>query len=146
MNCDLRLARHGLFLIVLGLLSGFATLAVVAPRMALAAHTIGIVQGSLAIGLAFLWPVLVQAGFPLPWCRVAILVGFYANWAGALLASVWSAKAMMAVHGEAMPDLASSAQEVLVAVLLNVSMLSLAGLIWVAVVLGKILKNEPSPS
>lgn len=135
MNIDIDFALHGAVLIVLGLLAGFATAVVIAPNMALAAHLIGILQGTLCIGLAFLWPVLLSSGYRMKLTRAAILVGFYCNWLGALLASIWSAKEMAFVTGSTMPNVAARWQELVVAVLLNLSLLVLFGFIHIAYVL-----------
>ncbi len=111
-----------------------------APQMALAAHNIGIIQGTLAIALAFLWPRLTENGFPLRISRIALLVGFYCNWLGALLSAFWSAKKMATVSGAEMPDVAAPWQELTVAILLNLSILVLLvflRLVYVVAVVGK---------
>jgi hydroxylaminobenzene mutase len=141
MNCELRLVHHGIILVVLGLLSGFATILVPAPNMALAAHTIGIIQGTLAIALAFLWPALTSNGYRLTLTRLSILIGFYCNWLGALLAGVWSAKKMAIVSGSTMPDTAVPWQEIVVAVLLNASILVLVGFVYLAYVVSKVIAD-----
>jgi (hydroxyamino)benzene mutase len=142
MKADISYALHGAVLIVLGLLAGFATAAVAAPNMALAAHTIGILEGTLCIALAFLWPVLASMGYGMGLTRVSLLIGFYSNWLGALLASVWSAKEMAFVTGGTMPDGAAQWQELVVAVLLNLSLLVLLGFIHVAYVLFRVRRQQ----
>lgn len=148
MQCDLRLARHGAVLIVIGLLSGFATIIAMAPRMALASHTIGIIQGTLAIGLSFLWPILNAHGYRLRLTRIAILIGFYCNWLGALLAGFWSAKNMATVSGPNMPDGSTPLQEIIVAILLNASILVLFAFAYLVYVLSRVIavqkRHEPS--
>lgn len=139
MNCDLKLARHGAILVLLGLLSGFATVFVAAPNMALAAHTIGIIQGTLAIALAFLWPVLTANGYGLALTRLALLAGFYCNWLGALLSGVWSAKMMAIVSGSTMPDTAARWQEIVVAVLLNASILVLVAFAYLTYAITRVI-------
>ncbi|MDA7503400.1 hypothetical protein OAF98_01760 [Planctomicrobium sp.] len=142
MKPDIGLALHGAVLVVLGLLAGFATAVVVAPNMALAAHTIGILQGAICLALAFLWPVLVASGYRMGLTRIALIVGFYSNWLGALLASVWSAKKMAFVSGGSMPDVSVQWQETVVAVLLNLSLLVLIAFIYIAYVLFRINRSD----
>ena len=142
MSCELTLARHGAVLIVLGLLSGFTTAFVTAPNMALAAHSIGIVQGTLGIALGFLWPVLVAHGYELKLTKYALIVGFYCNWLGAQLAGLWSAKMMATVTGSTMPEGATDWQEAMVAALLNASILVLIAFVYLVYILTKIIRSN----
>lgn len=62
-------------------------------------------------------------------------MGLYANWLGVQLAAFWSAKAMFVVTGSGMPGGASAWMELVVAVLLNVSILvgvACATILWAA--------------
>lgn len=142
MNSDLRLIFHGTVLVVLGLLSGFATAVVPAPNMALAAHTIGIIEGTLCIAVAFVWPILQSHGHQLTKTRYALLVGFYCNWIGAILAGVWSAKMMALVSAAEMPDISSNWQELVVAVFLNASILVVFAFVYIGYLTFKISRRE----
>ena len=142
MSCDLRLILHGITLIVIGLLSGFTTAFVPAPNMALAAHTIGILEGTLCIAVAFLWPILQSGGYQLTKTRYALLLGFYCNWLGAILAGLWSAKMMAMVSANDMPDIAANWQEVVVAILLNASILVVFAFIYIGYVTFKLSRRE----
>jgi (hydroxyamino)benzene mutase len=51
-----RLIWHGMFLFLLGLLIGFAEGQVINPRMALAAHLEGLMNGTFPIALGAVWP------------------------------------------------------------------------------------------
>jgi hydroxylaminobenzene mutase len=51
-----RLIWHGMFLFLLGLLIGFAEGQVINPRMALAAHLEGLMNGTFLIALGAVWP------------------------------------------------------------------------------------------
>jgi hydroxylaminobenzene mutase len=51
-----RLIWHGMFLFLLGLLIGFAEGQVINPRMALAAHLEGLMNGMFLIALGAVWP------------------------------------------------------------------------------------------
>jgi (hydroxyamino)benzene mutase len=121
-TADRSLVVHGAIMTLLGLLSGFTTVAAKAPRAALSAHTIGVLQGALLFGLAAVWPSLGRSRVVTAarWCA---LVGLYANWLGAQLAGFWSARGMFTVHGAAMPEGAAPWMENVVFVLLNLSIL-----------------------
>jgi hypothetical protein len=119
---DRSLVAHGAFMTLLGLLSGFTPIFAKAPIAALEAHTIGVVQGALLFGLAAVWPSL-GSGRVVTAARYCALVGLYANWLGAQLSALWSAKGMFIVHGAMMPGGAARWMETIVAVLLNLSIL-----------------------
>jgi hypothetical protein len=121
---DRPLVAHAAVMTILGLLSGFTPLFARAPRAALAAHTIGVLQGALLFGLAAVWPSLGR-GRVMAAARWCALIGLYANWLGAQLAAFWSARGMFLVHGGAMPEGAAPWMENVVAVLLNLSLLVL---------------------
>ena len=116
---------HAAILTLLGLLSGFTTAFAAAPRAALSAHTIGVLQDALLFGLAAVWSSL-GSGRVVTAARYCALIGLYANWLGAQLAALWSAKAMFFVHGAAMPAGAAPWMEAIVAVLLTLSFLIIA--------------------
>jgi len=119
---DRALVAHAALMTLLGLLSGFTPVFAKAPRAALSAHTIGVLQGALLFGLAAVWPSLGSGGVVTA-ARYCALVGLYANWLGAQLAAFWSARAMFTVHRATMPGGAGPWMEGVVAVLLNLSLL-----------------------
>jgi len=121
-TADRALVAHAALMTLLGLLSGFTPGLARAPRAALSAHTIGVLQGAFLFGLAAAWPAL-GSGRVVTAARYCALVGLYANWLGAQLAALWSARAMFLVHGAAMPAGAAPWMEGVVAVLLNLSIL-----------------------
>lgn len=141
MNIDILYVRHGAVLIILGMISGITTMIVPAPSMALSAHTIGALQGTLAIALSVVWPFLAKNGHNLKLTKIMIVIGFYSNWLGAQLAGFWSAKKMAVVTGDQMPDIATQTQEVIVSVLLNISILVPVGFIYLFFVLTKLLND-----
>ena len=122
LSIDRSLAAHGAIMTLVGLLSGFTTMFAKSPHTALEAHTIGIVQGALLFGLAAIWPALGK-GRVVTAARICALVGLYANWLGAQLAAMWSAKGMMIVSGASMPGGATPTMELIVKILLNLSLL-----------------------
>lgn len=119
---DRALVAHAALMTLLGLLSGFTPGLVSAPRAALSAHTIGVLQGALLFGLAAVWPSL-GSGRLVAAARYCALIGLYANWLGVQLAAFWSARSMFTVHGASMPAGATPWMEGVVAVLLNLSLL-----------------------
>jgi hydroxylaminobenzene mutase len=121
-SADRALVAHAAIMTILGLVSGFTTVVAKAPRAALSAHTIGVLQGALLFGLAAIWPSL-GSGRVVTAARWCALVGLYANWLGAQLAAFWSARAMFTVHGGTMPEGAAPWMEDVVFVLLNLSVL-----------------------
>lgn len=121
------LVWHGALLIVLGLLSGFTTLFAPAPRAALGAHTIGVLQGAVLLGMAGAWPLLVASPRMLGGIKTTLLVAFYANWSGAQLGALWSAARHTYIpqHAANMPAGAPPWMDGVVTALFAVSMLAL---------------------
>ena len=89
-----RLLWHGLFLFLLGLLTGFVMQKSSNPRMGLAAHLEGVMNGTFLVALGAVWaevrlsPRAKQVTF---W---AALVGTYANWATTALAATLGTSAL----------------------------------------------------
>jgi len=119
---DRGLVAHAAVMTLLGLLSGFTPAFAKSPTAALETHTIGVLQGAMLFGLAAVWPSL-GTGWVVRIARYCALVGLYANWVGAQLAALWSARGMFIVSGASMPAGATPWMEAVVAVLLNLSLL-----------------------
>lgn len=89
-----RLIWHGMFLFLLGLLTGFVEQNFANPRMGLAAHLEGVMNGTFLVALGAVWttvrlsPRSTRAAY---WCA---LYGTYANWAVTLLAAIFGTAAM----------------------------------------------------
>lgn len=89
-----RLLWHGMSLFLLGLLTGFAEQDFGNPRMGLAAHLEGVMNGTFLVALGSVWtevrlsPRLKSAAY---W---GALYGTYANWAVTLLAAVFGTAAL----------------------------------------------------
>lgn len=122
LTADRRLIAHAAIMTLLGLLSGFSPMFAKAPIAGLEAHSIGVLQGALLFGLAAVWPSLGRGGV-VKAARYCALIGLYANWLGAQLSALWSAKGMFIVNGASMPGGAAPWMEGTVAVLLNLSVL-----------------------
>lgn len=121
------LVWHAALMSLLGFLSGFTTLFAKAPAAALSAHSIGLLQAAFLFGLAGAWSLIGVSGRKALVIKVTLLTGFYANWLGAQLAGLWSAREMFVVSGSGMPAGAAPWMEVIVAILLNASILAVLG-------------------
>ncbi|MFZ5724318.1 MAG: hydrogenase [Pseudomonadota bacterium] len=92
-----RLLWHGMFLFLLGLLTGLVETQFANIRMGLAAHLEGVMNGIFLLALGAAWqevrlsPRLTVAAF------LAALYGTYANWAVTTLAAVFGTGAMSPV-------------------------------------------------
>jgi (hydroxyamino)benzene mutase len=89
-----RLLWHGMFLFLLGLLTGFVELSFSNPRMGLAAHLEGVMNGTFLVALGAVWTD-VRLSAPL---KVAgywsVLYGTYANWGVTTLAAIFGTAAL----------------------------------------------------
>ncbi len=83
------LSRAGILLIVLALLTGLAVPAFHNPRLAIATHLSGILDGLLLIAVGALWHRLTLSAVQARVTRALVLVGAYLNWATLALASAW---------------------------------------------------------
>lgn len=93
-NTDRRLMWHGMFLFLLGLLTGFAEQHFANMRMGLAAHLEGIMNGIFLIALGAIW-----AEVKLPSSAKAVaywttLYATYANWLVTTLAASFGTAAL----------------------------------------------------
>ena len=94
-----RLIRHGMFLFLLGLLIGFVEGQVSTPRMALAAHLEGLMNGTFLIALGAVWqfvrlpPTLTTGAY---W---TVLYGTYANVIITTFAAVVGASSLSPITG-----------------------------------------------
>lgn len=92
-----RLLQLGVFLFLLGLLVGFAVPTFENPRMGLASHMQGILNGIFLIVLGLVWPRLSlprRSSKGLFWIAI---YGTFANWAVTLLAAFWGAGTSMPI-------------------------------------------------
>jgi (hydroxyamino)benzene mutase len=89
-----QLVWHGMFLFLLGLLTGFVEQNVANPRMGLAAHLEGVMNGTFLVALGAIWTTVRLSR---RWKRAAYwsaLYGTYANWIVTLLAAIFGTAAM----------------------------------------------------
>jgi (hydroxyamino)benzene mutase len=89
-----RLMWHGMFLFLLGLLTGFVEQRFVNMRMGLAAHLEGVMNGTFLVALGAIWN---EVTLPAPVKRIAYwaaLYGTYANWLLTTLAASFGTAAL----------------------------------------------------
>jgi hydroxylaminobenzene mutase len=89
-----RLLWHGMFLFLLGLITGLVESQFTNPRMGLAAHLEGLMNGIFLIALGAIWE---EINLRLSLKRGTywtLLYGTYANWAVTALAAVFGTGAM----------------------------------------------------
>lgn len=94
-----RLIWHGMFLFLLGLLIGFLEQKFVNPRMGLAAHLEGVMNGTFLIALGAVWAeVKLRPGLKLATFWIA-LYGAYVNWLTTALAATLGTAALSPITG-----------------------------------------------
>ncbi|MEE4273516.1 MAG: hypothetical protein V2I67_17715 [Thermoanaerobaculales bacterium] len=92
-----RLFRHGFVLIALALVSGFAVPAAKIPRLALSAHTIGVLSGVLLITVGLVWNRFRLSERQLSTMYWAWVSSSYANWATILIGAIFGTGKMTPV-------------------------------------------------
>jgi hydroxylaminobenzene mutase len=93
-NTNRRLMWHGMFLFLLGLVTGFVEQRFTNMRMGLAAHLEGVMNGIFLIALGAIWT---EVKLPPPAKAVAFwaaLYGTYVNWIVTTLAAVFGTAAL----------------------------------------------------
>lgn len=94
-----RLIWHGMFLFLLGLLTGFVETKFTNPRMGLAAHLEGVMNGTFLIALGAVWAE-VRLSLKLKSAAYWLaLYGAYVNWATTALAAAWGVGALSPITG-----------------------------------------------
>lgn len=111
-----RLLQLGILLFLLGLLVGFAVPALANPRMGLASHLEGVMNGVFLLALGLVWPRLVWSARVETAAFWLAVYGTFANLAATFLAAVWGAGEMMAIAGQG--RVGSSGEEIVIRVLL----------------------------
>jgi len=112
-----RLLQLGIFLFLVGLLTGFAIPLLANPRMGLTSHLEGILNGIFLVLVGLLWQKLVLSDRALGALFWLAVYGSFANWAATLLAAYWGAGSpMMPIAGEG--NEGTGLQEGVIAVLL----------------------------
>jgi (hydroxyamino)benzene mutase len=89
-----RLLWHGMFLFLLGLITGFVEQKFANPRMGLAAHLEGVMNGTFLVALGAVWAEVKLPSRPKAVAYWTALYGTYANWALTTFAAIFGTGAM----------------------------------------------------
>ncbi|MFA5941648.1 MAG: hypothetical protein WC809_20050 [Sinimarinibacterium sp.] len=89
-----RLIWHGMFLFLLGLLTGLVETQFANPRMGLAAHLEGVMNGTFLVALGAIWLEVRLSARLKTAAYWSSLYGAYANWMFTTLAAVFGTGAM----------------------------------------------------
>lgn len=108
-------AGAGLFF--LGLITGFAVPAVTNPRMGLAGHLEGVMNGTFLIAVGAVWARLTLSSALQSLTFWLLMYGTYANWLFVCLAAIYGASEILPIAGAGYAALPW--QETLVAIGLN---------------------------
>ena len=90
---------HGFFLFLIGLLTGLAEPHVTNPRMGLAAHLEGLMNGTFLIALGAVWPHVRLPPSLSAGAYWSALYGTYANWITTFFAAAVGTKSMTLLSG-----------------------------------------------
>jgi (hydroxyamino)benzene mutase len=94
-----RLMFHGMFLFLLGLLTGFAEQHFANVRMGLAAHLEGVMNGTFLLAVGAAWTHVKLAPTAAKVAFWTLLYGTYMNWLVTLLAAVFGTAALSPITG-----------------------------------------------
>lgn len=94
-----RLMFHGMFLFLLGLVTGFAEQHFANVRMGLAAHLEGVMNGTFLIALGAIWPQVRLSPTTTTIAFWTVLYGTYVNWIITTLAAIFGTAALSPITG-----------------------------------------------
>ena len=98
-NTNRGLMWHGMFLFLIGLLTGFAEQHFANIRMALAAHLEGVMNGTFLVALGAIWSEVRLAPPPKVIAYWTVLYGAYMNWLVTALAAIFGTAALSPLTG-----------------------------------------------
>ena len=94
-----RLMWHGMFLFILGLLTGFSEQHFVNVRMGLAAHLEGVMNGTFLVALGAIWNEVKLSPRTKAAAYWTALYGTYMNWLITVLAAAFGTAALSPITG-----------------------------------------------
>jgi (hydroxyamino)benzene mutase len=106
---DTLLLQLGILLFLIGLLTGLLIPRLSNPRMGLASHLEGVLNGMFLVVLGLLWRRLNLSNTWLAITFWLAIYGTFANWLATFLAALWGAGSLMPIAG--MSRQGSSSQE-----------------------------------
>jgi hydroxylaminobenzene mutase len=89
-----QLLWHGMFLFLIGLLTGLVGPQFNNPRMGLAAHLEGVMNGTFLVALGAIWTEVRLSNGAKTAAYWSSLYGAYMNWTVTTLAAIWGTSAM----------------------------------------------------
>ena len=135
-----RLLQAGVFLFLLGLLTGFAIPMLANPRMGLSSHMEGVLNGMFLIGIGLLWQRLQLSERMLSITFWLLLYGTFVNWLAILLAAIWAAGKTLPIAG--LGNVGTNWQEAVINFMLySLSVAMVLTCIFVLIGLGKANKT-----
>ena len=99
MDTSRRLKMLGMFLFLLGLLTGFAIMSMGNPRMGLSAHLEGVMNGTFVVVSGFVWNELKISQGLRKILFATLLYGTFANWIFTLLGAILGTSKMTPLAG-----------------------------------------------
>lgn len=90
---------HGIALFVLGLLTGLVEQRFVNPRMGLAAHLEGLMNGTFLLALGAAWKEVRLSARPSRVAYASLIYGSYGNWVFTTLAAIFGTISMTPLTG-----------------------------------------------
>ncbi len=94
-----RLKRLGMFLFLLGLLTGFIIMQLKNPRMGLAAHLEGVMNGTFLVVCGVIWNELKLSATLRRVLLVTLIFGAFINWTFTLIAAIFGTSQMTPISG-----------------------------------------------
>lgn len=98
-NTPRQLKMLGMLLFLLGLVTGFAIMAVKNPRMGLAAHMEGVMNGTFLVVAGLVWNELKMSNSLKKATLLTLVYGTFANWMTTLLAAILGTSEMTPLSG-----------------------------------------------
>jgi hydroxylaminobenzene mutase len=95
-----KLKMLGIVLFLLGLITGFLIMTIKNPRMGLAAHLEGVMNGTFLVVAGFLWDELRITDKLKKVLFWTLLYGTFVNWLMTLLAGIWGTSKMTPLAGK----------------------------------------------
>jgi len=95
-----RIIAAGAILFLLGLLTGFVIPVLLNPRMGLASHLEGVMNGTFLIALGAVWTLLVLSVMLERLAFWLLIYGTYANWLFVTIAAIFGTNEMTPIAGE----------------------------------------------
>ena len=98
---NISLIRHGFILLLISLAAALLAPQAVVPRLAVSAHSIGFMGGTMLMVLGAIWPAISLSEKQKKVLSGSWLYANYGNWLGVSVASMTGATELLAINGGA---------------------------------------------